>query len=142
MFVHVFTDIGKSRPVILKAKVLDKSGNNYTIKYLSPTGERYNGKSLYRYEDETYTIDEESVTECIDETNEEFIGYVKVPMGDMFVEEEGLSDPDYAPSESGASEPYTSDSSDESEEDSGDSQFEDDDYVSEYGDDDDNIFRD
>lgn len=143
MFVHVYTDIGKSRPVILKAKVIQKSGNNYTIKYLSPTCERYNGKTLFKYESETYTIDEESITEYIDDDDEECIGYTKGPSHDVFVEHSDLSDPEYDPSDSDqrSSEYDESDSESGSETDEYDDP--DEDHYEDYEDDpDDNIFRD
>lgn len=95
MFVNVYTDIGKSRPVILTAKVIQREGQNFKIKYLSPTGEKYNGKTLYQYEDQVYTVDEESITECKDENDEECVGYKKVEFG--FIEESD-TESEYQPS--------------------------------------------
>lgn len=94
MFVNVYTDIGKSKPVILTAKVIQREGQNFKIKYLSPTGEKYNGKTLYQYEDQVYTVDEESITECKDENDEECVGYKRVEFG--FIEESDESE--YQPS--------------------------------------------
>lgn len=95
MFVNVYTDIGKSRPVILTAKVVQREGQNFKIQYLSPTGDKYNGRPLYQYEDKVYTVDEESITECHDENDEECIGYKKVEFG--FIED-SESDSEYQPS--------------------------------------------
>jgi len=96
MFVNVYTDIGKSRPVILTAKVVEREGQNFKIQYLCPSGDKYNGKPLYQYEDIVYTVDEESITECHDENDEECIGYKKVEFG--FIEESSDSSSEYQPS--------------------------------------------
>lgn len=99
MFVNVYTDIGKSRPVILKAKVIQREGTNYKIRYLSPTDEKYNGKTLFKYEPDEYIVDEESITECIDDNDEECIGYKVVPEYGGFIEEDtDETDSDYNPS--------------------------------------------
>ena len=105
MIVQVLTDIGKKKPVVLSAKVIESKDSVYKIKYLSPTSDMYNGKRLYRYENEVYDIDEESITEKVND--EFFIGFKKVEDG--FIKTD--SESDYVPSED---ESYYSDSSSES----------------------------
>lgn len=98
MIVNVFTDVGRRKPKILPAKVIRKDNTEYVIKYLSPSSNLFNGKTLYKYEDEEYTIDDDSITDIVsDETK---IGFVAVSGG--FVRED--TDSDYEPSECSISE--------------------------------------
>jgi hypothetical protein len=73
--VRVWTDTGKGKPVALIAKIVDSNPPNYTIQYLSKTDEEYKGCSIWRYEDETYEIDDDSITEWMDTKDELEIGY-------------------------------------------------------------------
>lgn len=83
MILKVYTDVGEDKPVAMYAKVCEKNGDIYTIKYLSPTRDRESGKVVYRYEEETYEITDDSIMEYIpgDELNIGFVesidGYVK-----------------------------------------------------------------
>jgi hypothetical protein len=93
MIVNVFTDIGRRKPKILPAKVIRKNNTDYFIKYLSPSSNLFNGKTLYKYEDEEYKIDDDSITDVVsDETK---IGFIAVDGG--FVRED--TDSDYEPSD-------------------------------------------
>jgi len=89
MILKVYTDIGEDEPVVLIAKVCEQTGNTYTIKYLSPTEDREDGKVIHRYEDEEYEITDESITEYISGDEEE-IGFVEV--ADGFIKEDSDSD--------------------------------------------------
>lgn len=93
MIVQVLTDVGKKKPIVLCAKVVETNDSVYKIKYLSPTSDLFNGKRLYRYETETYEIDEESITEKLND--EIFGGFKKVDDG--FIKTD--SDTDYIPSD-------------------------------------------
>lgn len=76
-----------------------------TIQYLSPTDENDHGRIIYKYEDQTYEIDDDYITEYIGSTDESDVGFIKVDDG--FVRYE--SDSDYVPSEesdSGTDEEY------------------------------------
>lgn len=101
MILKVYTDIGKTRPVAMYAKVVEKlKKGKYRIKYLSPTTQSYEGKIIYKYEEDTYDIDDDSIMEYIKQ-DEEYIGYMSVDdIGFVRME----SDSDYEESESDTSE--------------------------------------
>jgi hypothetical protein len=90
--VKVWTDIGAKKHVQLLAKIIEKDGVILIIKYLSE------GKDhIWRYEDDTYEIDDSSVAEYLKTDDECNIGFI--PMGDGgFVKDEN-SDDDYEPSD-------------------------------------------
>lgn len=96
MFVKVYTDVGKKCPVIMTARVIRQESSNYHIKYLSPTGDKYNGKQIYRFEDSVYEIDDDSITEFMDSSD----GFI--PIEDGFIKDE--SDSDYYPTSESDSE--------------------------------------
>ena len=120
MILKVYTDVGKTRPVALYARVVEKlKKGKYKIQYLSPTSESFEGKVLYRYESDTYDVDDDSIMEYIKQ-DEEYIGYT--PIDDIgFIKHD--SDSDYQESESESSE-----SIEESLVDSAEEDFEIDDY--------------
>lgn len=96
--IKVYTDIGKGKPVALIAKIVNSNPPNYTIQYLSKTDEDYRGSTIWRYEDETYEIDDDSITEWMDTEDELEIGYKFLPHDtSAFVYYE--SDGDYEPSD-------------------------------------------
>lgn len=90
--VKVWTDIGAKKHVQLLAKIIEKDGVILIIKYLSE------GKDhTWRYEDDSYEIDDSSIAEYLKTDDECDIGFV--PMGDGgFVKDEN-SDEDYEPSD-------------------------------------------
>lgn len=58
--VKVWTDIGAKKHVQLLAKIIEKDGVILIIKYLSE------GKDhVWRYEDDTYEIDDSSISEYL-----------------------------------------------------------------------------
>lgn len=95
--VRVWTDVGTLKPAALLARVVDEKDGVYKIQYFSPTEEHDHGRVIYRYEDETYEIDDESITEYLD-SDETDIGYVLVG-DDAWVKVSSDSDEDYVPSE-------------------------------------------
>jgi hypothetical protein len=120
MIVKVYTDVGKTRPIALYAKVVEKmKKGKYKIQYLSPTTEVYEGKVLYRYENDIYDVEDDSIMEYI-KHDEDYIGYTAIDdIG--FIKQD--SDSDYQESESESSE-----SIEESVVDSAEEDFEVDDY--------------
>ena len=103
--VRVWTDVGSRKPVPLLAKIEEQDGVIYTIRYLSEGSD-----GIWRYEEDTYDIDDESIAERLKTSNEEEIGFrVKE---DGFVKED--TDDDYVP-----------ESEDESEDDEEDPETED-----------------
>jgi hypothetical protein len=133
MLVKVFTDIGRSRPVIMNAKVIKPNSDNFIIQYLSPTSERYHGKTLYRYEDTTYEIDSSSITEILDDdADDDMIGFTAVSNG--FIKYECI-DGEYMPSESELSDSGSEISFVNSDDEEADEEADDDYYAECSGDD-------
>jgi hypothetical protein len=95
MIVRVLTDNGGPRPVGLIARVVEEREHDYIILFLSATEDRDRGRTVYRYEDSTYTIDDDYVIEYFDDENE--AGFKETNDGDWI---KASSDEDYVPSES------------------------------------------
>jgi len=106
--VKVWTDIGAKKHVQLLAKIIEKDGVILIIKYLSE------GKDhTWRYEDDTYEIDDSSIAEYLKTDDECDLGFI--PMGDGgFVKDEN-SDEDYEPSDEEEEEDDDEDNPDEEE---------------------------
>jgi hypothetical protein len=118
--VRVWTDVGARKPVPLLAKIEEKDGVIYTIRYLSEEPDH-----VWRYEEDTYDIDEDSIAEFLKSSCEEDVGFR--PHEDGFVKMD--SDEDYVPEEESSESDY-SEESDEFEGDadvSGDDEDEDED---------------
>jgi len=89
--VKVWTDVGGKKPIALLAKIVERDGVIYTIKYLTA------GKdNIWRYEDDTYDIDDDSVAEFLHTDDETSLGFKK--LDDGFIQETE-SDEDYEPDE-------------------------------------------
>ncbi len=97
-FLRVYTDTGGNKPVILFAKIVKENGKTYDIRYFSPMSKKTSdGHTVYNYESIVYTIDDESIVECLHGEDERVIGYQKTQDGWVRLDE---NDPDYEPSES------------------------------------------
>lgn len=110
--VRIWTDVGARKPIPLLAKVEEKDGVIYTIRYLSEDPDH-----VWRYEEDTYDVDDDSIAEHLKTTSEEDIGFR--PVEDGFVKVEH-SDDDYVPDdqETETESDYTEDEEDlEDEED-------------------------
>lgn len=88
--VRVWTDVGARKPAALLAKIVEKDGVILTIRYLSESDDH-----IWRYEEDTYEIDDDSIAEYLRTDQEEDIGFIKHEDGFIKVE----SDEDYFPSE-------------------------------------------
>jgi hypothetical protein len=108
MLVKVWTEISSEKTKSLLAKVIETNGKVMTIQYLSATDEKDHGRVLYKYEEQTYEVEDDSITEYIDGTDESDVGFMKV--SDGFIKYE--SESDYVPSEE--SEDYSDDDDAES----------------------------
>jgi len=87
--VRVWTDVGARKPVPLLAKIEEIDGVIFTIRYLSESDDR-----VWRFEDDIYEIDDESIAEYMNTTRAEDIGFA--PVGDDgFVRVD--TDDDYVP---------------------------------------------
>jgi len=86
--VRVWTDVGARKPVPLLAKIEEIDGVIFTIRYLSESDDH-----VWRYEDDTYEIDDESISEYMNTTRPEDVGFES--FGDGFVRVD--ADADYVP---------------------------------------------
>ena len=121
--VRVWTDVGEKKPKALLAKIFKKSGGVFTIRYLSALPE--NAK-VFKYEDDEYDVDDESISEWLDTDLETDLGFEAQDDGSYIKVE---SDPDYEPSDS---EDETESDDDDEFDDEGDEDGEDEeDYESE-----------
>ena len=112
--VRVWTDVGSRKPVPLLAKIVEENGCIFTIRYLSESDDK-----IWRYEEDTYEIDNDSISEYLKTNDEHDVGF-KV-FDDGFVKVE--SDEDYVPSDE---DDETDDDSLSGESDDDDDDFEDD----------------
>ena len=117
--VRVWTDVGSRKPVPLLAKIVEENGAIFTIRYLTEGDDK-----VWRYEEDTYEIDSDSIAEYLKTSNEQDIGFSMYDDG--FIKAE--SDDDYVPSdEDDESSSLSSDLEDEDEdEDDDEEEFEED----------------
>ena len=116
--VRVWTDVGSRKPVPLLAKIVDENGVIFTIRYLSESDDK-----IWRYEEDTYEVDDESIAEYLktdDEANVGFAvlddGFIKVDFDDDYVpseEDDEDEESDLDPSEEEEEASYTDDEDDE-----------------------------
>lgn len=86
--VRVWTDVGERKPVPLLAKIVEVDDSIVTIRYLSDDG------GVWRYEEDTYEIDADSIAEKLNTSLETDVGFRPTKDGG-FVKED--SDEDYVP---------------------------------------------
>ena len=97
--VRVWTDVGSDKNVSLVARIIETNGPIFTIQFLSPTETKdKHGSTIYKYEDETYQIEDDSITHYLDTSDEIDIGFVAVGDGE-WIRTSDESDEDYVPSE-------------------------------------------
>jgi hypothetical protein len=125
MLVRVLTDIGGTKPVPLLARVVEERDNAYTIIYLSASEDKDHGRTIYRYESDTYDIDDDYVVEYLDD--EEQAGFEPANTSDGWIKQVYDSDDDYEPSDEGVSL-----SGDDDEEDDEDDLEAEEEYVEDY----------
>jgi len=106
--VRVWTDVGARKPVALLAKIVEKDGIICTIRYLSECGDK-----IWRYEEDTYEIDDDSIAEHLNTDHEDEIGFV--PADDGFVKVL-VEDDDYVPTDEDSSETESEDEETEEDE--------------------------
>jgi len=111
--VDVLVELDDGTQTTMLANIVAERKDSYTVVYLSPTKKTYeDGRTIYRWEDDYYTIDKESISGFYDSTKEEDAGMIKVEGG--WIREDSGSE--YEPSGSDA-ETDTDESLVESEED-------------------------
>jgi len=132
--VRVWTDVGSDKNVSLVARIIETNGPIFTIQFLSPTETKdKHGCTIYRYEDETYQIDDDSITHYLDTSDEGDVGFVSVGEGE-WIRTSDESDEDYIPSEEDSDD--DEDDDEEDEEDFEEDDVEEDDVEDDYGEDD------
>jgi hypothetical protein len=96
--VRVWTDVGQKNPKALLAKITSSSeGPVYTIRYLTADDEEDDrGRIVYRYEPDTFEVEEEMIAEWLDLDDETDIGFTRVGEGTWV---KGDDDSDYVPDE-------------------------------------------
>jgi hypothetical protein len=109
--VRVWTDVGQRKPVPLLAKIIERNGVIFTIRYLTE-----GAGGVWSYEDDTYDVDDESISEYLNSESEESLGFMKI--GDNEFTKDS-SDDDYVPSD---------DEDDDDEEDEEDDEEDDDEF--------------
>lgn len=115
--VRVWTDVGTDKNVSLVARIIETNGPIFTIQFLSPTETKdKHGCTIYRYEDETYQIDDDSITHYLDTSDEGDVGFVSVGEGE-WIRTGDDSDEDYIPSEEDSDSDDEEDDEDVDEED-------------------------
>ena len=93
MLVKVWTELPSGKRKGLLARVFDHKGPLMIIRYLSPTEDVDHGCTVWKYEEQTYEIDDDSVMEYMGTEDETDIGFKRV--NDGFVEYS--SDSEYVP---------------------------------------------
>lgn len=135
--VRVWTDVGSEKNVSLVARIIETNGPLFTIQFLSPTeSKNKHGCTIYKYEDETYQIDDDSITHYLDTSDEGDIGFVSIGEGE-WIRTSDESDEDYIPSEEDSDDDDEDEEEDLGDEDVDDEEFEEDEVEDDYDDGDD-----
>lgn len=106
MLIKVWTELDNGKCCSLPAKIVNGIGaKSFDVKYLSPTSKKDSkNRKIYAYEDETYTITDESVSEYLNSDSELDLGFQKIGENEYikydFDEDDEDSDEDYVPSSS------------------------------------------
>lgn len=129
--VKVWTEVDDGKCQSLPAKIVSTKGNVFTIRYISPTEKRdTRGRRIFEYEDDTYEVTDDSITEYLNSNTELDLGFEEISTG-RFVkcDSDDDSDEDYVPSSS------EEDSDSDSEEEEDDDDVSDDDFEEDFEDD-------
>lgn len=137
--IKVLTELDNGIICHLPAKIISKKGNTFTIRYLSLTDRKVpnSSKKIYRYEDDTYEITDESISEYLNSDTELDLGFQELSDGDFIKYDsyfqcgggdENSDDEDYEPSSSEEEGDETSD--DDEEDDASMDEFEEEGYIS------------
>ena len=92
--VKVWTDIGKKAPVPLIAKIIERDGPILTIKYLTEGKDK-----IWKYEEDTYDIEEDSIAEHFKTDDEGLLGFKLLDDGTYIHIQDDNSDDEYMPEE-------------------------------------------
>lgn len=92
--VKVWTDVGKKHPVPLIAKIIEKDGPILTIQYLTEGKDK-----IWRYEEDTYDIEDDSIAEYFKTDDESLLGFKLTEDGGYIHLQDENSDDEYNPDE-------------------------------------------
>lgn len=106
--IRVYTDVGKGKYVSLFARIVQQDGELYTIRFLCQVD-----GSVYKYEDDTYQIDDSSIIEYLDTDDETKVGFKVYEDGWIRAD----TDSDYEPSDEEEDEEEDDDEEDYEDED-------------------------
>ena len=106
--IRVWTDVGARKPVPLLSKIVERNDDIFTIRYLSESDDK-----IWRYEEDTYEIDSDSIAEVLKTGLEEDLGYRECEDG--FIKIKMEDDDDYEPTSASEDECEESDETDEEE---------------------------
>jgi hypothetical protein len=110
--VDVLVELDDGTQTTMLANIVAERKDSYTVVYMSPTKKTWeDGRTIYRWEDDCYEIDKESVSGFYDSTNEADADMIEVENGWI----KNNTDSDYEPS--GSDDSDTDESLVESEED-------------------------
>ena len=116
--VKVWTDVGKKHPVPLIAKIIEKDGPILTIKYLTE------GKNkIWRYEEDTYDIEDDSIAEYFKTDDESLLGFNLTDDGGYIHIQDENSDDEYNPEDETDEDDDEDDIDDETDEDDDEEEF-------------------
>ncbi len=116
--IRVWTEVEDNKFASLPAKIVSSKGDVYTIKYLSPSEKRdSHNRKIYTYEDDTYEITNEYITEYVNSDFEIDFGFNKISETEFIKYDTDSDDEDYVPSSS------ESDDDDDDEEESQESMY-------------------
>lgn len=102
--VKVWTELDDGKCYSLPAKIVSKkTGGILTVRYISSTKDRDSkNRKIYRYEDDTYDVTDESITEYLETDSELDLGFEQISESNFVKydnDDDSDSDRDYDPEE-------------------------------------------
>lgn len=126
--IKVWTEIYDNKFASLPAKIIHTNGDTFTIRYLSATENRdAHNRKIYAYEEETYDITNDYITEYMNSDYELDFGFKEISTGQFIKYETDSDDEDYIPSSSSYSTSSSDNDNDDDENDISDDEQDDDD---------------
>lgn len=100
--VKVWTEVDDGKCQSLPAKIVSTKGTVLTIRYLSSTEKKdAKNRRIYQYEEETYEVTDDSITEYLNSDTELDFGFEEISSGNFVKcdsDDDSDSDEDYVPS--------------------------------------------
>jgi hypothetical protein len=97
--IDVLVELDDGTQTTMLANIVEERKDSYVVVYMVPTNKTWeDGRTIYRWEDDYYAIDKETVSGFYDSTNEEDADMVEVESGWI----KNNAESDYEPSWSGS----------------------------------------